>query len=118
MYGIDKVYKHNLREVIVCEAEIDALSWISCGKNAIAIGGTALTETQLELIRKSPIEVLVQAMDNDLPGEKLGRKLVNGLRGHLRLESVSVPKTFKDANEALVAGVNLAELSQKIIPFY
>lgn len=115
IYGIDQVYKHDIREVIVCEAEIDALSWWTVGRAAIAIGGTSANEVQLELIRKSPIEKLVLAMDNDKPGAKLGRKLVQGLRGQVQMDYIRIP-TYKDANEALVAGVDLANLPQKPIP--
>src|SRR5699024_8339991 len=75
VYGIDKVYKHELKEVVVCEAEIDALSWYSSGKPAIALGGTTVTEKQLEIIRKSPIEELTLAMDNDSPGKLMEGKL-------------------------------------------
>lgn len=111
VYGIDKVYRHRLTEVYVCEAEIDAMSWWSCGKPAIALGGTTVTKTQLDLIRKSPIERLVIAKDNDKAGGKLERKLIESLTGYVELTEVRVPNEYKDANEALVAGVGLDELS-------
>jgi hypothetical protein len=110
VYGIDKVYKHNLRTVVVCEAEIDALSWMTCGVAAIALGGTAVTKEQLDIIRRSPIEHLIKAMDNDGPGEKMSRKLTTGLRGYMMVSNVQIPAKFKDANDALVAGVNLKSL--------
>lgn len=116
VYGIDQVYKHNIREVIVCEAEIDALSWWTAGRPAIAVGSASVNEVQLELIRKSPIEVIVVAMDNDKPGAKLGRRLYEGLRGHAKIDYVRIPSDYKDANEAHVAGVDLAELPQKPLP--
>lgn len=111
VYGLDKVYRHNIREVIVCEAEIDAMSWMTCGKPAIAVGGTSVTQTQLDLIRRSPIENLIIAEDNDKAGGKLGRQLAEGLRGSVALYKVRIPSDYKDANEALVAGVDLGELS-------
>lgn len=108
VYGIDKVYKKDLKTVVVCEAEIDAMSWITCGVPAISLGGTAVTERQLDIIRRSPIEELIKAMDNDRPGEKMDRKLTNGLRGYLTVKSAKIPTEFKDANDALVSGVDLA----------
>ena len=114
VYGIDKIYRHLLKEVIVCEAEIDALSWWSAGKPAIALGGSSLSQVQLNLIRKSPIEELVFAMDNDLPGGKLQRKLVEGLRGCMAVKTIKIPAEYKDSNEACVAGVDLAKLD--VIP--
>lgn len=110
VYGIDKVYKHGLKEVIVCEAEIDALSWMVCGYPAIALGGTAVTNKQLDIIRRSPIERLIKASDNDQPGEKMGRKLTAGLHGYLAVDEAKVPAQYKDANEALVAGFDLSSV--------
>lgn len=110
VYGIDKIYRHGLTEVVVCEAEIDAMSWMVSGKPAIALGGTTVTKTQLDLIRKSPIERLVIAPDNDKAGGKLERKLVEGLRGSVRIEIVKIPAEYKDANDALRAGVDLGSL--------
>ena len=113
VYGIDKVYRHSLTEVYVCEAEIDAMSWMSAGRPAIAIGGTALSDAQVDMIRKSPIERLVIAEDNDKAGGKLGRKLVEELRGYVELYEVTLPSEYKDANDALREGVNLGELERK-----
>ena len=113
VYGIDKIYRHSLSEVVVCEAEIDAMSWMEAGKPAIALGGTAVTQTQLDLIRKSPIERLVVAQDNDKAGGKLGRKLIEGMRGYVEVAEVALPSEYKDANEALVVGVKLDELPTK-----
>lgn len=110
VYGIDKVYKHNLKRVIICEAEIDALSWYTCGVPAIALGGTAVTKAQIDIIRRSPIETAVIVRDNDKPGEKMERKLVEGLQGAVALEYVRVPAAYNDSNEYMTAGYDLAEL--------
>lgn len=110
VYGIEKVYTKELKTVVVCEAEIDAMSWMTCGVPAIALGGTAVTKAQLEIIRRSPIERLIKVMDNDGPGAKMSRLLDAGLRGYLAVDSVTIPAQHKDSNEALVAGVNLRDL--------
>lgn len=110
VYGIDKVYKHNLKEVVVCEAEIDAMSWYTCGVPAIAVGGTSVTQSQLDLIRKSPIERILISEDNDKAGSKLGRHFRDSMRGTVEVQDVYIPEGHKDANDALVAGVNLKDL--------
>lgn len=110
VYGIDKVYRHDLREVVLCEAEIDAMSWYTCGVPAIALGGTTVTKTQLDLIRKSPIETIILAMDNDKAGGKMGRAFTEGMRGFIEVVAVEIPADYKDANETLVAGVDLEEI--------
>lgn len=113
VYGIDKVYRHSITEVYVCEAEIDAMSWWTSGKPAIAVGGTTLSDEQVDMIRRSPIERLVIAKDNDKAGDKLGRKLIEKLRGHVELYEVSVPTSYKDANDALKGGADLGGLIPK-----
>ncbi|GGP13472.1 toprim domain-containing protein [Oceanobacillus neutriphilus] len=110
VFGLDKVYRHNLKEVAVCEAEIDAMSWYTCGVPAIAVGGTAVSKTQLDLIRKSPIETIILAKDNDKAGAKMERAIKDGVRGCVRIKEVGIPPDYKDANEALEAGVSLKDL--------
>ena len=110
VYGIDKIYRHELTEAVVSEAEIDAMSWWVSGKPAIALGGTSVTDTQLDLIRKSPLERIIIVEDNDKAGGKLGRKLAEGLRGYVEIAEIKIPSDYKDANEALVGGVQLGEL--------
>lgn len=110
VYGIDKVYERGFKEVVVCEAEIDAMSWMTCGIPAVSIGGTALTHTKLELLRRSPIERIIKAMDNDGPGGKLSRMLDAGLRGYLAIDNVKIPAPYNDSNNALTSGVDLKSL--------
>lgn len=111
VYGIDKVYEKEWREVVVCEAEIDAMSWMACGVPAVALGGTSVTREQLSIIRRSPIERIIKAEDNDGPGAKMGRLLRAGLRGYLAVDSVKIPAPYKDSNEALAkGGINLRSL--------
>jgi DNA primase len=111
IYGIDKVYSKQLKTVVVCEAEIDAMSWMTCGIPAVAFGNTAVTQAKLEMIRRSPIERIIKSMDNDGPGEKMSRLLDAGLRGYLAIDTVKIPAPYKDSNDALVkGGINLADL--------
>lgn len=105
VYGIDKVYRHNFTEVYVCEAEIDAMSvYAGLGKPAVAIGGASVSADQLAMIRKSPIETVVIAVDNDKAGAKVRRQLIEGLRGYVELRELALPDGVKDVNEALVGG--------------
>lgn len=111
VYGIDKIYMRRVKTAVICEAEIDALSWMTCGVPAIALGGTAVTRAQLDIIRRSPIEHLIRSLDNDGPGEKMGRLLNVGLRGYMKVTDAEIPSPYKDSNEAYVKGdVNLREL--------
>lgn len=105
VYGIDKVYRHGLSEVYICEAEIDVMSVYTAGKPAIAIGGASISDKQIELIRKSPIERAVLALDNDKAGEKVKRQIIDAIKGAVELREVlPFPSGVKDVNEALVSG--------------
>ena len=110
VYGIHKVYAKDIREAVICEAEIDALSWMTCGVFAVAIGGASISEKQLDILRRSPLEHVWIAMDNDSPGRKATSVLKRGLRGYVHVDSVEIPAPHKDANEALQAGVDLSRI--------
>ncbi len=116
VYGADYIYRHNITEAVVCEAEIDALTWLSVGKPAIALGGSTITERKLDIIRRSPLESVVICPDNDDQGEKMRRKLTEGLRGFVELKAVEIPEGYKDANEAHCKGVDLTSLLAKELP--
>lgn len=110
VYGIDQVYRHELSEVVMCEAEIDALSWYACGVPAVAIGGSYASKVQLDLIRKSPICKVILAPDNDDVGNELTKSIKDRLMGYVQVDSVRIPSPYKDANEALQGGLDLGTL--------
>jgi 5S rRNA maturation endonuclease (ribonuclease M5) len=90
------------RTTVLCEAEIDALSWMTAGYPAIAVGGVAFNRKKRDLIIRSPIEELIIATDNDKAGEKLRQEVAEELRGYVRCRQAYVGGDCKDANEALV----------------
>jgi 5S rRNA maturation endonuclease (ribonuclease M5) len=98
VYGIEKARP----TTVICEAEIDALSWQTAGVASIAVGGASFNGWKRDLILRSPIEELIIATDNDKAGGKLRREIESMMRGHVRLRHVYVPEDVKDANEALV----------------
>lgn len=98
VYGIE-LAKH--KTAILCEAEIDALSWRQAGYAAIAIGGASFSEIQADIIKRSPIEELVIATDNDKAGEKLREQVERVMNGYVRVRHAYIEGVFKDANEGL-----------------
>lgn len=101
VYGIDVIYKHNIRTAYICEAEVDAMSIMTAGKAAIAIGGASVTDKQIEKIRKSPIERVVIATDNDKAGRKVRNQLVVALKPYVSVSEIALPSDLKDVNEVL-----------------
>lgn len=98
VYGIE-LAEHET--AILCEAEIDALSWRQAGYSAIAIGGASFSEIQADIIKRSPIEELIIAADNDKAGEKLREQVERLMNGYVRVRQAYIAGGFKDANEAL-----------------
>lgn len=98
VFGLDRAGP----TTVLCEAEIDALSFREAGYNAVAVGGASFNDFKRDLILRSPIEELVIATDNDKAGEKLRREVERSLSGQVRLRHAYINKEVKDANEALV----------------
>ncbi|MBO1582671.1 toprim domain-containing protein [Bacillus sp. XF8] len=101
IYGLHLAYKRNIRRAVYCEAEIDAMSFMTAGVFGLANGGSSFNQRKAELILKSPIEELVIVADNDPAGEKLRKELEKYLNGKIQLTNGYINE-YNDANEALV----------------
>lgn len=91
--------------VFIVEGEIDALSIIEAGGEAVAIGSTSNTHKLLEYIEEHGTKAtLLLCPDNDEAGQRAGRELAEGLQ-RLNISHLSVDITggHKDANEALTS---------------
>lgn len=98
IYGIDIAHRRNIKRALLAEAEIDAMTAASAGVFGLAVGGSEFTDEKAELLRRSPIEELLIAGDNDEAGEKLRWVVEKKMRGYLRLRSVIIPNGAKDLN--------------------
>jgi 5S rRNA maturation endonuclease (ribonuclease M5) len=98
VYGIDQAQA----VTIICEAEIDAMSWMEAGYAAVAVGGASFNHWKRDMILRSPIEELIIATDNDKAGGKLRKEIEVAMKGHVRVRQAHVRADCKDANEALV----------------
>ena len=109
--GQKKIYNRKAlttasKPIFVVEGEIDALSIIDVGGEAVALGSTTKARAFMELCKATkPIQPLLIAMDNDEAGEKAKEELIKGLTD-LNIEhyAVDIYGEYKDANEALVEG--------------
>ena len=103
IYGAD-IYVKSTEDLIVCEAEIDALSWRTAGYNAVAVGGVAFTDKQRSILARLPFNRLLVAGDNDKAGQAFNARVVNAMRDR----DVSLVQwrddRYKDANDVLVNG--------------
>lgn len=100
IYGIDIVYKRNIKRVTIVEAEIDCLTLWSAGMPAIATGGAAFNDKKRDVILRSPIEEVIIVRDNDKAGRSWRDQVHASFRGKLDVSLALVPRDYKDVNEA------------------
>ena len=107
---VGKVHIFNLealedaeRPCFVVEGEIDALSIIEVGGNALALGSTSNADSLLRALEGRELkQPLIIALDNDEAGEKAAKRLCEGLEKQgLTFYRRNPCEGFKDANEAL-----------------
>lgn len=91
------------KPIFVVEGELDALSIIEVGGEAVAIGSTANTRVFIELLKiERPEQPLIIAFDNDVAGKKASEELEHALNGlKIPFYGVNVAGGYKDPNEAL-----------------
>jgi len=89
----------------VTEGEIDALSFLELGYNAVALGSASNTDSFLKRLKALPkVCQLILALDNDVRGKEATTALEKGL-GELGIAfsySNELYESSKDANEFLV----------------
>lgn len=91
------------KPVFIVEGELDALSIIEVGGEAVALGTTTKSKALIELLKaQAPAQALVIALDNDTAGQRASRELTEGLQGlNVPYYSFNPCGQYKDANEAL-----------------
>jgi len=108
VYGAD-LYKRYSGDLILCEAEIDALSWRTAGVEAVAVGGVAFTHWHADILRRLPFSRLIVAGDNDKAGAKFNEQVVGALRKDKRIGVLDWRgKSEKDANDLLCGSGGIA----------
>lgn len=93
------------KPIFIVEGELDALSIIEVGGEAVALGTTTKSKALVELLKaQAPSQALIIALDNDEAGQRASRELAEGLQGlNIPCYSFNPCGQYKDANEALQA---------------
>lgn len=115
VYGLWQA--RNSAYVVICEGEVDALSWEVAGYTAVAIGGARMSDKQAELIIHQGFDSVRLAGDSDAQGRKFNAQMADKLRGYARLSEVDYGNE-KDANDVLLReGVqSLARMFESAAP--
>lgn len=99
VYGLHFIKKHNIKRAFVVESETDALYLWTHGVPAIAFGGASISNEQKMLLRRSPIEELVLATDNDAVGRRFAGTITDELIAYFDIKRLEFPECYKDVNE-------------------
>lgn len=103
LYGLYELMKFQynrggIQEVIVCESMLDALSFWTVGKYAVALNGVE-SELQIKQLKELPCRKIILATDSDEKG-MLARQRIRKKIGNRKLITEYIfPKGRKDANE-------------------
>lgn len=91
--------------VFIVEGELDALSIIEIGAEAVGLGSTANYRSLLGYLKNNrPKQPIVLALDNDEDGENTAQAIAVELTGlNIPFRKVNLYGDNKDANEALLA---------------
>jgi len=110
LYGKDAVdaYEEHLDEVVVCEGEIDALSWWTMGIPAVSVPGGAgdLQWIEIDWEWLEQFTTIYVSFDMDDAGQKPLPEIVERL-GKERCRIVELPQ--KDFNDCLKGGITKEE---------
>ena len=98
-----QVLKTAQTPIFVVEGELDALSIIDVGGEAIALGSVSNKKIFIDMLKdQKPTQPLIVAMDNDNSGAEITTELTEALK-QLKIPfcELNVFYPYKDANEAL-----------------
>ena len=114
LYNYEATMAKNPKSVFIVEGEIDAISIIECGYDAIAIGSNRGREIVSNLQRDKKNPVLIIALDKDktgLPAGEIARDLLKEA-GFNTILSKKLYGDYEDANDAL--RYNRKDLEQRL----
>lgn len=99
-----KALYNDSQPCFIVEGELDALSIIEAGGQAVGLGSLSNTTKLLDLLKKQkPAQPLMISLDADEEGQRAEEKLIEDLTAlQIRCFLYDVCGTAKDANEALI----------------
>lgn len=75
IFGHHLVYEKSPTTLVICEAEIDAMTAYEQGFVGISLGSANLSDTQIRLIQKFGVENILIASDNDMKGNMVAEDI-------------------------------------------
>lgn len=104
VYLLNFIEKEGIKDVIVCESQINALYSWSLGHPAIALFGTG-TDYQYSILNKSGIRHYTLAFDGDGAGKRGAERFMKHIRNDVFVDKLNIPKG-KDLNDLTEEEIN------------
>ncbi|MGN7387771.1 toprim domain-containing protein [Sporosarcina sp. SAFN-015] len=101
VYGLDAINERRETVAVLCEGEIDVMSWRVAGIAAIAVGSASISPAQVDAIKRSSLRMIALGGDNDAAGRRLNERARAQLAGHLELCVIEYGDC-NDANDCLM----------------
>lgn len=100
LYGLYELYTLDEfpKEVIICESMLDALSFWTVDKYAVALNGLG-NQKQFEQLRELPCRALILCTDMDEAGLSARKKIKQNIGNSKIIYEYYLPDNRKDANE-------------------
>lgn len=105
IFNAKALYNEQESPVFITEGEIDALSIIEAGKEAVGLGSASNLKKLLEKLKeKSTSNTLILCLDKDEAGQKAEQEIAGELqRLNIAFVRADISGEYKDPNEALTA---------------
>lgn len=103
LFGWQAITQETKRSVIICEGQIDAMTWCQWGFDCLSVpnGAKNFNWIEYEWENLELYDTIYVSMDMDEQGREASEKLIDRL-GMERCLEVTLP--YKDANDCLMAG--------------
>lgn len=110
VFGLFHVKHIHSESIVICEGEIDALSFIEEGIPAVAVGTASISRKQAEIIKYYGFRKIYLGGDNDEAGRIFNDQMEGIFARHCDVMEINYGR-YKDANEVLTKG-NEGQLRQ------
>jgi len=98
IYLLYNIIKENIKTVVVCEGQINALTSWSYGYPAIALLGAGTTEDQIQVLNNTNINHYILCYDGDPAGRKGASRFKKFIRKDVFVDDILLPEG-KDIND-------------------
>lgn len=107
LFNVDALRSKD-KPIFIVEGEIDALSIMEVGGEAVGLGSTANYRSLVRMVEQiKPVQPLLIVLDNDESGEKTTKELVQALKErNIRHTTLELPKEYKDSGQMLATCKN------------